>query len=153
MQLPPNMPFEVMLQMIAGVAETDPEGAGTMLADLYDNEAGEYRPLLKAAAPILAAIGSDIGLVLATLVDGINGIGASPELQTSLETMRTQRAQVRKRILDSYEAAGFTRAEAMSLVMQDIANSKAAVAQLQQAASDGVKKPRTRPAEAARKAA
>ncbi len=152
MQLPPNMPFEVMLQMILGVAESEPAAAGAMLANLYDNEVGEYRPLLKAAAPVLSAIGSDIGLVLATLVDGINSVGASPELQTSLETMRTQRAQVRKRILDSYEAAGFTRAEAMSLVMQDIANSKAAVAQIQQAASDGVKKPRTRPAEA-RKAA
>jgi hypothetical protein len=152
MKIPQGMPPEMMLAIVAGMFQAgETDEAAKMLHQLYEEQAEEIRPLIALAKPFMKTLGSDIGLVVSLFVDSINGIGESTALQASTNTMHALRANTRKRILDSYESAGFTRAEAMTLLLQDVANAKAAVQQLQQLPTQTAKKDsRSKPAPEAR---
>jgi len=90
---------------------------------LYEQFVGKYRPLLAALPAVAEQVGKDAVPVVVSVMKVLNTVMADSAMGLELEARRQQRAKSRFADLSAYKAAGFTRAEAMALVLADITAS------------------------------
>ena len=94
------------------------------IAEQYEALVSKYRPLVQLATQGGTKVAGDIALVLTAAVSLANVLAEDPGLWDELKRFRQGAATRRFESLKIYETAGFTRAEAMALVLADIANAK-----------------------------
>ena len=95
------------------------------IAEQYEALVSKYRPLVQLATEGGTKVAGDIAPVLTAAVSLANVLAEDPGLWDELKRFRQGAATRRIQSLRIYEAVGFTRAEAMSLVLADVTNSKA----------------------------
>jgi hypothetical protein len=93
---------------------------------LYNAFTSEYRDIIAGFPHIAEMIASDLRPILLGVFKTINAI-EDQELALELETMRTSRAKKRMYNLLAYRTAGFTREEAMQLILYDAEKTSAIV--------------------------
>lgn len=120
------MSIETLFAMAEGLVNSgQAETAGEMARQLYEQKAAEIRPFVAVIRPLVEAAGGDLGTVIATLAGGINAMGENPALLAEVKRLQANRARSRMAGLNAYQEAGFTRKEALTLVLIDATNAKA----------------------------
>lgn len=112
--------------------------AAVLLKQLYQDYAEDIVNMAYILTPVLRKIGDDAGTVLAAFVGSVNALGENTVLQGEIDRLMTIRAKTRKRALTAYTDVGFTKEEAMTLLLADVAKSKP----LSQVAAEAAMKPR-----------
>jgi len=90
---------------------------------LYDSLVGKYRPLVKGASPLVEKLIYELMPVMNALYRSVVIIKSDPTIQLTATENKKLNAKSRIENLKIHQKAGFTRAEAMMLVLQDIANT------------------------------
>jgi hypothetical protein len=129
--------FMKMLEMGGNVSE---EAMGAVLQEMYETAVKDYRPIIKATPAVAKKITADLAPILGALGTIYTGVRRYPAFKEFLQERNQQRATERMDMLNEYTKAGFTRAEAMLLVLQDVANSKAQISDLSTTVSSSSKK-------------
>lgn len=99
------------------------------LCRVYDVLVKGYRPLIRAVPAITDKAVRDLMPVFVGIMQAVDSASNDPDFLQALEKSRTTKARSRKADLDIYVEAGFTRDEAMSLLLLDVANTGAQVQQ------------------------
>jgi hypothetical protein len=95
-------------------------------ATIYNTLIGEHRDVLAALPHLAVLVANDIRPILTAAFKMVNAI-ENDELSIELDIMRVQRAEKRMKNLTAYTYAGFTRAEAMQLILYDAEKTSAIV--------------------------
>lgn len=105
----------------------DQTAVNEIAAEIYEGLVGPYRPILRMAPGIADAIGKDASTVAAAIVNLMNSIADNPEVRAAMATRVAQRAKARRTNFIAYTKAGFTRSQAMDLVLLDAVNANGQV--------------------------
>ncbi len=117
---------EAIVAALLDLAKSDPEEAGQMLRDLYDSTVQEYRPLIGLLPAVAEGVGGDIASVLAGVLRLVTSIQEEAGLSAEIRRFRVNQAKGRFVKIEIMIEAGFTREEAMSLLLADIDAMKTA---------------------------
>ncbi len=128
--------FMKMLEA-GGVSE---EAMGAVLQEMYETAVKDYRPIIKATPMVAEKITADLAPIIGAVGSIYTGVREHPDFKVFLQKRNQQRATERMEMLTEYTKAGFSRAEAMLLVLQDVANSKAQISDLSTTINSGSKK-------------
>lgn len=128
--------FMKMLEM-GGASE---ETMGAVLQEMYETAVKDYRPVIKAVPVLTQRITNDLVPVLVAFGNMYTGVREHPDFQKFAQKRNQQRAAERMELMTEYTKAGFSRAEAMLLVLQDVANAKASISDLSANFSSSSKK-------------
>lgn len=124
------------LEQIAPLLESgDVESVANVLSQAYEGFVGTYRPLLLATSKVSEQVAADLAPVLSTVLKVVNDTANDETLQGEMARFRQLRAKGRKKALDAYISAGFTKQEAMSLILADIASLKEATKSISRSSS------------------
>lgn len=120
--------IEAVLSSIMNLLDTE-EGASdeaiaALVAELYDSAVDKYRPVVRAFPSVADKVAGDVTPIAITVMKLVNTISANPELQQEMDTGNILKAERRFKALNAYQAAGFKRDEAMSLMLADIVSLK-----------------------------
>ncbi|QQG46181.1 MAG: hypothetical protein HYY55_04475 [Candidatus Niyogibacteria bacterium] len=117
---------EVLDQILEAIGNGANEDVVRDLFDvLYEGVVSEYRPVLKVLPHVADKVAADLVPIIQVFVRIFNAVESDKTLQKELAAYKNDRAKKRFAALKIYQKAGFTRHEAMQLVLQDIANFKA----------------------------
>jgi hypothetical protein len=109
----------------------DPDDIMKIINLFYEEYVGQYRPFVELLEPTLEMVFKDIAPIIAGSLSGIsNALQDNEKVQAVVSEWRKNRAQGRMRNLNAYVEAGFTRDEALALVLQDAANFNAQLARV-----------------------
>ncbi len=103
---------------------TDKKSVAPLLGELYDTVVGKYRPAIQAAPMLAGKIAADAVPIIEAVLKGVNDVVENPEIEAELQRSREIRAAARRENYKAYTEAGFSRAEAMALVLVDAAMPK-----------------------------
>lgn len=95
---------------------------------LYERYRDKFKPILDAFEALGPRVGRDFAPAVVGLIQGLNEVLSDPAVSAASDQLGQTLIEMRFKALKSYQAAGFTRAEAFALVRQDAANFKAVVA-------------------------
>ena len=121
-----------LLETIESILNTE-SGAGKkalapLFDELYESVVGKYRPVIQAAPLLVGKVAGDAAPIVTAILKGVNDVVENSEFKAEIERARGIRATNRRDNYKAYTKAGFSRAEAMALVLVDAANAKAAFA-------------------------
>ena len=123
------MNMERMEKILSKILETVESGngageevLGTLFVAFYEDMVKKYRPVLRALPDVADKVAADLVPVIQVFVRLLNALESDPSLQKELAVYKNHRAKNRFDDFKIYQKAGFTRHEAMQLVLQDIAN-------------------------------
>ena len=111
-----------ILDIESGVSD---EVVVPMVNEIYDSVVAKYRPLVRAVPHVVEKVSNDLLPVINALYKITVTVREDSEFQKIMTQGCKIRSQQRFEALKTYQEAGFKRNEAMSLLLQDIANSKA----------------------------
>lgn len=125
---------------ILGVLEGILDGQGTakekenqladIIGNMYDSLVKKYRPVIRVIPLVSDKISKDLAPLFVSLLRFVNLIREDKKLQQEIQRSRNITANQRFEALKTYEKAGFSREEAMALVLQDAVNAFANLAKL-----------------------
>ncbi|MCX6712696.1 MAG: hypothetical protein NTY66_00625 [Candidatus Vogelbacteria bacterium] len=118
----------------------DKKAVTTALVKMYESTVAEYRPLLEILSEVAKQPGNDLGTIIATVLNIFNAASKSPALITAQAEYQKNAADSRMKALKAYTKAGFTRAEALSLVLKQMTDFENAVKSTTQSISRSSKK-------------
>lgn len=116
-----------LLDMLEG--SEDPDEIAAAAEEVYDQAIKKCRPIIGLVPRLIRKIVPDIQPAVVGLLGATIQFQEDEEVQAMLSASAKLRAAHRKERLDQYEDAGFTREEAMALLLEDIANRKATAKQ------------------------
>jgi len=102
----------------------DEETLAAMIEDLYESLVQKYRPIVHAAPQVLGKVAQDLVPLVVSLADIANIIREDTNFQETQAKSRKFKAEQRFKSLMAYKDAGFTKPEAMKVLLLDIANEK-----------------------------
>jgi hypothetical protein len=103
--------------------------------ELYNALTKKYRPLIDALPDLAKIVGKELTVVFRSFLRMTTEMAANKEFQEDLAAMQLARARNRKSAVDAYMKAGFTRKEAMELLIADAASLRAAMQDASRSAS------------------
>lgn len=107
------------------------EGALQSLVGLaHDQLRREYMPYINTAPTVAELIGKDVAPIAVALIGFFTEIADDDGVKEAVQTFTNARARSRKVALEAYLAAGFTREEAMPLLLADIAQIQMAASKI-----------------------
>ncbi len=118
----------------------DERGIRKALEDLYTNNAEKVRPFTKLAPKLASMLAKDFTPLLVAVYTLVNTASQNKDVQKAALEFRKNSAKQRRSTLQEYEHVGFTREEAMALLLTDIANVKAMSAHYSESLSNGLSK-------------
>ncbi|NCF75250.1 MAG: hypothetical protein GWO87_02065 [Xanthomonadaceae bacterium] len=101
-----------------------------LVGEIYDSIVKKYRPLVWAVPHITEKITNDLIPVINAISKVFVIVREDAEFQKIISRSCEVKSKQRFKALKTYQKAGFKRNEAMSLLIQDIANTKAGVQRL-----------------------
>lgn len=126
-----NEQVEKMLEKLVGILEgaegSSTEEMGVLLGGVYDGIVGPYRPIINSVPAVVDKLASDLTPVGLSIINLMNTLRADKNIAEAIEKGNSIKASQRMKLLKAYMKAGFKRNEAMSLLLNDIAYSKAAI--------------------------
>lgn len=114
--------IDKLLETKDGVSE---EVLAALVNELYNGVVKKYRPVIGVLPNVSSKVGMDIIPVIVAGLKIVHTVVEDVGFQAEMERGKKLKALNRFKSLKSYEGAGFTREEAMSLILADIANHKA----------------------------
>jgi len=102
----------------------DQSAIDSLAASMYEEIVKKYKPLAGAAPVLLEKLTADLTPIFGEMFSVLNKMEA-PVFKGELKVYRVNRAISRSECLQIYLNSGFTREEAFSLLVVDIANTKA----------------------------
>ncbi len=116
--------FEQVAELVLKVqsGEMSAEELNQFLRDFYDSNVNKYLFLLDSVDLLLKKATTDFQPLITTIIELMNVVREDPKFQQALLKNAELRAKLRIQILKIYIKAGFTRQEAMTLLLQDVAN-------------------------------
>jgi hypothetical protein len=105
---------------------------GSRLVEIYQNvvPTSEVRTLASALPVLSKVVARDLGIAFTATTAAYLAIRTDPNYISAIEQRATQFAEERKRAVDIYSRAGFSRAEAISFVIQDDVSFNEAIRQM-----------------------
>lgn len=120
-----KMQAEKVIEGIANGTIT-PEEASQFVNELYDGTIGNYKGVIKLMPEFVEKLSNDLIVPLHLSLLKIMTTGLkNADIDKARTEYRTLLAKNRSQALKIYIAAGFKRNEAMALILQDAANTKA----------------------------
>lgn len=122
------MNFSKADMVLSGITRMlDKEGASeealsALMSELYENIVGKYQPLIRALPTLTEKAAGDITPIAVAVVKFMNVVAADQALQEQIYLGFKLKAERRALCVTTYVSAGFSREEAMSLTLADIAN-------------------------------
>lgn len=116
-----------IFEKISGLLEVggaNPEAIEQIAVELYDGFVAKYRPVIQAVPSITEKFAEDLAPIITAVFKLINVLNKDQDLLDEMKKFQENRAGDRFETLATYRKAGFTRPEAMVLVLQDAANAK-----------------------------
>lgn len=113
------------LEKILNSEGVNGEAIEQILVEIYDNFVSKYRPVVNAVPVVVDKLVEDLMPLVAAFLRIANK--DFPEVEEEVKKRRQGRAMNRYKSLKIYMEAGFSRPEAMRLLLQDAANVKAMV--------------------------
>jgi hypothetical protein len=108
--------------------EPDPKEILKVIEKMYEEFFGRYREAIEKSDPLSNQVSKDISRLLSKLLivvgRGFTMACEDKEFQDIFKEYATLRAKNRKIVFDAYKKAGFTRAEAIALMVHDANNMK-----------------------------
>lgn len=131
--------LEALLNVFMKTMEVGGSGSeqtiGALLGEMYESAVSEYRPLIRALPGVVGKASDDLVPVVLIFLNAANSIRENQELQEALKRQDRVRAKLRMQAMKEHMEAGFTRAEAMAMILQDIASAKSSISGI----SDSIK--------------
>lgn len=118
-----------VVEMLDDVEGIDNEMITEMIADIYESLVAKYRPIIGAMPVVVDKAFDDLMPVINSLYAVAAKMREDKKFQEIMEQCGRLKAEQRFKQLKLYQKAGFQRKEAMSLLLQDIANVKARIQQ------------------------
>ncbi|OGZ06134.1 MAG: hypothetical protein A2845_01825 [Candidatus Lloydbacteria bacterium RIFCSPHIGHO2_01_FULL_49_22] len=119
---------EAVLSGILDMLNTEGGASKEVLAafvnELYEGVVGKYRPVIHAIPLVATKAAGDITPIAVAVLKLVNTVSADQTLQEEMAVGNKLKAERRFKTLNASQSAGFTRAEAMSLLLADIAGFK-----------------------------
>ena len=117
--------FEVLNQLLEIEGNADEETVGPLIQKMYLEMVSKYRPVMQVLPDVAEIATQDLVPIVMTFLTVVNGIHEDDDIRTAVDRRNVLKADMRKMALDTYQSAGFSREEAMALLLQDVANAKA----------------------------
>lgn len=114
--------IEKLLELESGASE---EVLSALVNELYEGVVKKYRPVIGVLPNVSDKIGKDISPILIAGLRIANTVTEDAGFRTEITRGKKLKAVNRFESLMAYHEAGFTREEAMSLILADIASQKA----------------------------
>lgn len=114
--------IEKLLEAENGASE---EVLTALVNELYEGVVKKYRPIIRVLPNVSDKISKDVTPVIVAGLKLAHTVAEDAGLQAEVERGKKLKALNRFKSLTAYEGAGFTRNEAMALILADIANQKA----------------------------
>lgn len=108
---------------------------GALLEGMYEGAISDYRPLIRALPGVVDKASNDLVPVILIFLNAANSIREDQDFQEALKRRDRVRAKLRMQAMNEYKEAGFSRAEAMAMLLQDIASAKSLISGI----SDSIK--------------
>ena len=125
-------------EKILNSKEVNGEAIEQLLIEIYDNFVSKYRPVANAVPVVVDKLVEDLMPLVTAFLRIANK--DFPEAKDEFKKFRKNRAMNRYQSLEIYMEAGFSRPEAMRLLLQDAANVKAMVSNFKVPSSSRAKK-------------
>ncbi len=113
--------FKIVDALVEGGATTEQIVEATLA--VYNSEAEDLRPLLRAVPQIIGTIAKDAGPVVGTVIAVVASLMEDPEVKKGLGRMAVARATGRHAAYTAYTNAGFSAEQAMHLLSIDAQRS------------------------------
>lgn len=132
--------FEDILTVLSDDGVDRDDEIRTKVKQKYESYVATYRPLVNGIPVLLEKVFKDLLPLITSFVDLQIVIRSDDVLQQSLLELTRLKAKMRFEVFKSYCDVGFTSSQAMSLLLQDIANFEAGIHSLSDTASSARKK-------------
>lgn len=120
-----------VVEMLDSVEGVDNGMIAEMVAGMYESLVSKYRPVVGAVPVVIDKAFDDIMPVINAFYAVAAKMREDENFQEIMNRCGKLKAKQRFEQLKLYQGAGFQRKEAMSLLLQDIANIKAGVQNFQ----------------------
>ena len=118
---------EVILMTLLGAAMGDKKlsdkDAAQLLLKLYEENVDNFGPLIRAFPKVAKRASKDLAPFCAGLLALASGVMEDAGIRAASEKFNKARAENRMKFIDVYMTVGFTRQEAMAILLQDIAKA------------------------------
>ncbi len=111
--------LQILGSLVEGETKIPDRDVQKLLVGMYTEATGSFTPIVRAAPALAEPVSRDLTPIIATLLNVVGNVGNSAEVQEALASIAKARAIARKASLDEYVLAGFTKAQAFQLVLED----------------------------------
>jgi len=115
--------LEKLFEAVLGDEKLSDKDAEKLLIGLYEGYANNAGPIVRAAPKVAGRVSKDLAPIIAGVLELITSTMDSTEVRGALDRFMKVRAKSRMASVDIYVKAGFTRQEAVSILLQDIAKA------------------------------